>query len=65
MKERILLLVLFIFLVIAGMAVTGGGVWIALHLKHLPAYPMWIIVGCSTLITLRTGQLLIEIIKDE
>lgn len=57
--------IFFMLLVVMGMGVTGGGIWVALHLKSLPAYPIWIIVGCSILITLRTGWCLHEIIRDK
>ena len=57
-----MLALLYAALIIAGIVVTEGGIWVALHLKQLPGYPIWIGIGISTLLTLKTGHLLGEIL---
>ena len=58
------LLAFCIFVVLGGMASTGYGIWVALHLKNLPAFPIWIGVVFGILLTLKIGQILGEVIND-
>ena len=64
-KHKFLLISVFISLTLVGMFTTSFGVWVALHLKQFPSYPVWMAVALSFIITLKTGQLLSEMIGEE
>ena len=56
--------ILFSLLILIGITVASGGVWVALHLKHLPNYPIWIGVGLVIIVIGRIVYYLVEVIKE-
>lgn len=58
-----MLIIFHILLVLIGITSIEYGIWVALHLKSLPAYPIWIGVSIATILVLKTGQMLGEILN--